>query len=84
MTTRTPSTIAAELEAAFVSGQPPRELLVLIRELRQAIDSHSECPECKTRRDIMNAAIDATCCGTSEPESFQAYQNRYYANNLRQ
>ena len=39
MTTRTPSTIAAELEAAFAGGKTERELLVLIRELRAAIDA---------------------------------------------
>ena len=36
---RTPSTIAAELEAAFVGGKSERDLLVLIRELRAAIAS---------------------------------------------
>lgn len=36
---RTPSAIAAELEDAFVGGKPERELLVLIRELRAAIDT---------------------------------------------
>jgi len=35
---RTPSCIVAELETAFVHGKDDRELLVLIRELRAAID----------------------------------------------
>ena len=39
---RTPSAIAAELEDAFVGGKPERELLVLIRELRAAIDTAKE------------------------------------------
>ena len=36
---RTPTVIAAELEAAFSEGASDRELLVLIRELRAAIDA---------------------------------------------
>lgn len=40
---RTPSTIAAELETAFVEGKSERELIVLIRELRAAICDGEEC-----------------------------------------
>lgn len=40
---RTPSAIVAELEDAFVSGKPVRELLVLISELRAAICDGEEC-----------------------------------------
>jgi hypothetical protein len=62
---KTSSTIAAELDEAFVSGKPPAELYSLIRELRAAID-------------------ETVVVETFGGKSFSAYQNQYYANNLRQ
>ena len=98
---KTPSTIAAELEAAFNEGASDRELLVLICELRAAIDAADaemimvaklastepkffnpiHAMEAGVIRDrILRESID------SPPvvQSFEAYQNQYYANNLRQ
>jgi hypothetical protein len=58
MTTRTLSTIAAELEDAFALGKTERELLVLIRELRAAIDTTVISEALKLREAIRDAGFE--------------------------
>jgi len=65
---RTPSCIVAELETAFVHGKSDRELLVLIRELRAAIDGRSIC-------DVNTSSPACPDCGAVDCE--RAHGSQY-------